>query len=237
MKLLFLAAALSGTMLAGMAATAQPGPGGPGGMLMRADANGDGIITHAEWLAAAATRFERMDANKDGKLSGDELHGRDDGEITKEAYMAKADERFQKLDTNHDGKITKDEIDAMTARFRDGGGRGGHGDMGPPPGAGPDGKGPDGDHGPDGHGPWGKGPHHGMHDMLEKVDTNHDGKISREEMRAAADARFDKLDTNKDGFIDKAEMDAAHDRMKKAFEERRGHMPPPPGAAQKDANQ
>ncbi|RYY23823.1 MAG: hypothetical protein EOP62_18795 [Sphingomonadales bacterium] len=33
-----------------------------------ADANNDGEITTAEWTAAATTRFQSLDTNKDGKL-------------------------------------------------------------------------------------------------------------------------------------------------------------------------
>jgi Ca2+-binding EF-hand superfamily protein len=142
------------------------------------------------------------------------------GAITKDQFMADADVRFQKLDANHDGKITPDEMQAMMQRFRDRGGRGGQpgGDTPPPPPGGPDG------------GRW-----HG-HDrgrMFEKLDTNHDGRISREEMRAAADRKFDKMDTNHDGFIDKAESEAAH----KMHRPRGDMAPPPPGGADSNTGQ
>ena len=47
----------------------QRGPGGPGGGLRRADANGDGTITKDEYIAAQLERFDRQDADKDGKLT------------------------------------------------------------------------------------------------------------------------------------------------------------------------
>jgi len=55
---------------------AQDGPPRPprgGMMMMRADANGDGVVTRAEALAEAGTRFDRLDANRDGKLDAAEL--------------------------------------------------------------------------------------------------------------------------------------------------------------------
>ena len=56
------------------AATAQDGPPrGPGGAMMRADANGDGIVTRAEALAEAGARFDRIDTNHDGKIDQAEL--------------------------------------------------------------------------------------------------------------------------------------------------------------------
>lgn len=63
------AAALGGvvaTLAAGGIAFAAIGPGmGPIG---HADLNNDGQITRAEWLQKAGEGFDRLDANKDGKL-------------------------------------------------------------------------------------------------------------------------------------------------------------------------
>jgi uncharacterized low-complexity protein len=54
------------------------------------------------------------------------------------------------------------------------------------------------------------------------MDTDKDGKVSMDEMKAMQSKKMDKMeehfrmaDTNKDGFIDKAEMDAHHAQMKK----------------------
>jgi hypothetical protein len=49
-----------------------PGGGGHHGM-MNADANGDGVITRAEWDAQSAAIFQRLDANGDGVISAAEL--------------------------------------------------------------------------------------------------------------------------------------------------------------------
>jgi hypothetical protein len=45
----------------------------------------------------------------------------------------------------------------------------------------------------------------GMSGPFQQCDTNHDGKITRDELPAAL---FDKLDTDKDGFVSEAELDA-----------------------------
>jgi hypothetical protein len=50
-----------------------PPPGGGGGFGMRADADGDGKISKAEFLAGGATQWERADANKDGKVDKAEI--------------------------------------------------------------------------------------------------------------------------------------------------------------------
>ncbi|QNA83334.1 hypothetical protein G4G27_04435 [Sphingomonas sp. So64.6b] len=226
MKKLLLAAALATTALAGGAAIAgQAEPGQRGGGMMRADTDNDGAVSRAEARAQAEARFARMDTNNDGQLAGDELkhrgrRGTTDGDatpITREAFLAKADERFAKLDTNNDGRISADEMAAARAGRGD---RPGRGDMvRPAPTASPT-----------------DGPARG-HGGIAKADTNGDGRISRDEMRAQEDRRFAKLDTNGDGFIDQAEMDASRAKMKAMRDQRRGgqpggpgDMPPPSGA-------
>jgi Ca2+-binding EF-hand superfamily protein len=49
---------------------------------------------------------------------------------------------------------------------------------------------------------------------FDRLDTNKDGKISREEAKGLIKEHFDKIDTNKDGFID-------HGELLKAAKERR----------------
>ena len=46
---------------------------GPGGAMMRADSDGDGVVTRVEALAEAGARFDRMDANHDGRIDKGEL--------------------------------------------------------------------------------------------------------------------------------------------------------------------
>jgi hypothetical protein len=42
--------------------------------------------------------------------------------------------------------------------------------------------------------------------FFDKIDTNHDGVISRAEYQAWVDSRFDKLDSNGDGVVDADEV-------------------------------
>lgn len=62
--------------IGGIAVASMHGPMGPFG---RADLNKDGTITKAEWMQAADTRFQQLDANKDGKLVASELPRRPHG--------------------------------------------------------------------------------------------------------------------------------------------------------------
>lgn len=123
---------------------AQPPEGGPGGraggmdpvqMIMRADLDGDGKVTKAEYLKS---QFDRMDRNKDGVIDekdfaempagmADRMKERvmradanGDGKVTPEEYAQSAGRLFDRFDTNGDGVITKDEAEAAVAKMRAG---------------------------------------------------------------------------------------------------------------------
>jgi len=53
-----------------------------------------------------------------------------------------------------------------------------------------------------------KPPHGGMANMMERLDTNGDGQITKDEAEAAKAARFAEADTNGDGGLSMAEMQA-----------------------------
>jgi hypothetical protein len=60
--------------------------------------------------------------------------------------------------------------------------------------------------------------------VMTRVDTDHDGKISSAEWKAATDARFSKTDTNGDGFISPDEMKAAAEKRQAARKARSEQM-------------
>ncbi|QNQ07605.1 EF-hand domain-containing protein [Sphingomonas alpina] len=211
MKKLLIAAALASTALAGAAIANPPGQAGRSAGMMRADTDGDGSISRSEYMAQAEARFARMDANGDGQIAGDEMRrpgrqaatgGDAAAPMTKAAYLAKAGERFARMDANGDGKISADEMQAMRdARGARRGPMGGQPDAATPnaPGAATGGL---------------RSDHRAK--MLQRIDTDGDGRISRDEMRVRDDKRFAKLDANSDGFIDQGEMEASRDRAKAA---------------------
>lgn len=95
---------------------------------------------------------------------------------------------------------------------------------------------PPGEGGP--RNPGGDGPGR-LDEMLKKVDTNGDGKISKEEWiefsRKEADDRFSKMDANKDGTVDKAEMEEGARKMRESRGQGGGDRPggfrrPEPGS-------
>jgi len=64
----------------------------------------------------------------------------------------------------------------------------------------------------------------GGNNLIQMLDTNKDGKVSREESSQAAveraNRRFDQLDADKDGFITQAEVDAARSKMRSEMGQR-----------------
>ena len=123
-----------------------------------------------------------------------------DGFITRDEFLAHPSDMFARLDTDHDGRISKIELAAMAAMHGD------HrvckvqkdGDAAPkdvpceslPPMAG------------------GPGDHMVMmmHNMAEKLDLDHDGRLSFSEFQAPMHDHFSKMDKNGDGYISKDEM-------------------------------
>ncbi|NJR72208.1 MAG: hypothetical protein HC782_03925 [Gammaproteobacteria bacterium] len=99
-------------------------------------------------------KLEKIDVNSDGKVSRDEA--------AKYKGVAK---HFDNVDANNDGYLTKDEMKAQRAKS--------------------------------------------IQAKFRAIDGNQDGRISRAEADAKTPKiaqHFDKLDTNKDGYIDKNEM-------------------------------
>ena len=132
-------------------------PGGPGGF-----GGPPGGGASGEELA---TRLMEFDADKDGKLTSDELPARMQGMLTRG-------------DADKDGKLTREEILAMAAaeggRGPGGGGRGEGGRRG------------EGRGGPGGGGPGGPGGPGGFVERMFEFDADKDGKLTRDELQAMA---------------------------------------------------
>lgn len=158
MNRVFLAAALASASFMAVAlvgpTAAQTAPAA------RGDANGDGMLSRDEAMAQADARFDRLDANKDGKLTPDEMHPRRPMGGTEPAASAPpavdgspppppppgpggrgfGGRMFARLDTNGDGVIDREEYRAQAAQ------------------------------------------------RFDRMDTNKDGKVDAAERQAARDA-------------------------------------------------
>jgi Ca2+-binding EF-hand superfamily protein len=134
-------AALVGATLSTVA-MADKGPmaaplGGPMMNFDELDADKDGKVTKEELAANRAAKFAEADADKDGKLSADEMVAmREKAEAARKAEMAKA--MIARIDSDKDGFVSAAEMDAMPM----------------------------------------------MDKMFDRVDENADGAISKDEMEA-----------------------------------------------------
>lgn len=108
MRKTLLAGALAALTLAaaGGVALAQQSPARG----LRADADGDGRISQAEFVGRRVQRLTTADANGDGSVAPEEMRA------AAQAHMAqRADARFQRLDANSDGAISRAEFDSRRA--------------------------------------------------------------------------------------------------------------------------
>ena len=191
--LLALGLALAGTATPALAQAPQPGAGKPAAHA-RIDANGDGVIDRSEAAAnpRMAEHFDRLDANKDGRITADERpqRGMRDGKAGRQGgHMSKLDsngdgvidrseaaanprmaEHFDKLDANKDGRIAADERPQRGMRDGKGGGQRG--------------------------------------ERMAQLDTDKDGRFSRDEFAGKQRVlqNFDAIDGNGDGFLTREEM-------------------------------
>lgn len=90
------------------------GEGRQGGlqMLLNADANGDGVVTRDEFLAARAATFARVDLNHDGVIDSSDI---DKIRRFRPQAADKAQALVGDLDLNHDGKVTTTEMKSAPA--------------------------------------------------------------------------------------------------------------------------
>ena len=79
----------------------------PAAMLEKADTDGDGRISRAEFVAARTANFAKFDRNGDGVITRDDFSS-----ILKFRPQAatRIDAMMAEMDTDHDGKVTRAEF-------------------------------------------------------------------------------------------------------------------------------
>lgn len=210
-----------------------PGMGGPGGPPPNAmpnaifnaiDTDGDGAITTRE-LRKAVVALKQFDADKDGKITQDEVSGgppnpqamidramendkNGDGKLSKAELPRHLAHALGNADANGDGSIDRAELTAaiQSSRPQFGGTGGGAGGF---RGAG----GLTGD-------PRPGGPN------LSQFDRNGDGQLSADEMPNQLRGMLHGSDQNGDGKLDMAELKAIQQRLNERV---RGQRALPPG--------
>jgi Ca2+-binding EF-hand superfamily protein len=184
---------LAGTALAvalGATAFAQTGPGAksPGERFRsqffeRLDANKDGKITKTEFEASRAAEIKAADKNGDGSVSKEEFAAY--GDQRRGGFV---DRMFARLDKNDDGKLTADEISTRRGKRGDRAERGER---------------------------RGRGARAGRINF-ERADAAKKGFLTLEDLtklrsaraETAAKRRFERLDTNRDGKLTADELPA-----------------------------
>lgn len=111
---------------------ARPAHPDPGAVFDQTDANKDGKVTRAEYVAARSARFDTLDKNRDGVVSKadfpraaanpqaaarldamiGEADADKDGKVTRAELARAPAPGFDRVDTNKDGVVTKAELAA-----------------------------------------------------------------------------------------------------------------------------
>lgn len=115
MKNTLLAGALAALTLAAagdVAVARQAAPQAAAPRAVRADADGDSRISHAEFVGRRLRRLTAADSDRDGSVTPEEMRA-----VARARMAQRADARFQRLDANNDGAISRAEFDdRRTAR-------------------------------------------------------------------------------------------------------------------------
>jgi Ca2+-binding EF-hand superfamily protein len=156
------------------------------------DINKDGRVSRDELLGKATARFDSADANKDGTLTPDEHAA---------AHKRKAQEHFTKADKNADGALTADELPRHFAGMLSKLDTNKDGKLTQPELA---------------------AGHEKFAARFSKKHPQASAPKQRSELVAHMNARFDKLDANKDGSLSPEELRKGHH-----FRGHRGHWPRP----------
>ena len=177
----------------------------------KADKNADGNLSLEEFIEMHKNRPPRPQGPPPNDMRPDRPPKMERGnrpsreEMPREKMKQRVEEVFKEADKDGDGKLTLDEFKSIKPP------RGPKPPLPPnkpvPPGRGP---------GPEGQRPMGQK----VMELLKEADTNNDGKVSLEELKAVrphiTEERFKRMDTNNDGFITKEDVRdwAEHARAK-----------------------
>jgi Ca2+-binding EF-hand superfamily protein len=181
------------TILAGIAALAVSGTAAAqtGGFHRSGDRNVD--MTRAQAAAKADQAFQRLDLNRDGRVTRDEMRQ------AREQFRAQAQERrAQRL-----AQLTPEQRAQIEQRRAQRGERGGERAQRWANRGGGEARGQRG--------------HRGGERMFGEQ-----GFVTAEQFRARALERFDRMDLNNDGVVTAAERQQAREQMRQRWQERRG---------------
>lgn len=87
---------------------------GAHGMMMKADANDDGVISKDEFMTFHEEKFQSFDKDGDGNVTKEEMTS-----YREEKREKMRDAHFDEADTDKDGKLSKDEMEAHKEKMQD----------------------------------------------------------------------------------------------------------------------
>ena len=99
-------------------------------MFTRLDANKDGRVTRDELDAMRGRMGDKMKGRRDGPPPPPPLGTFDtnkDGKISRDEWVSRPDPMFERADANKDGRLTREEAAAAARQGREGGPRRGPG--------------------------------------------------------------------------------------------------------------
>lgn len=169
----------------------------PGGDLVTTlfafDANKDGKLSKDEVPERMQGIFARADADKDGFITREELTKATAGQERRGEGGPPMDMLFRAIDKNQDGVLSKEEIAGAAAALQTLDKNG-------------DGQLTQDEVRPQMRGGRGGNPQEMISRMFEENDKNHDGKLSKAEMPERMAEMFDRADEDKDGFVTREEL-------------------------------
>lgn len=128
-----------------------------------------------------------------------------DGKISESEAPQQMANQFARVDQNSDGFLDEAEIDTFASRARSGG----QGGQRPPR--------------------QGQAGRANPADQLRNMDSNGDGQITKDEMPAQMQQRFDRIDQNGDGVVDEEEIEAMASRFRGGSGNGQQRRAQPPG--------
>lgn len=171
MKVLLMIAASAAVFAASATAESQRGPASRNAAMPQKPKT-EQPLTRAQLVKNLEAEFKAIDTNGDGVLSQSELAAAEAKAQQQRLAQIRAqmEAEFDRLDTNHDGTLSKAEFMAAAPQLP----------TTPPTGT----------------------------DLMGRFDKNHDGKVTLDEFRAPMLQRFDQCDTNHDGVLQPEELRA-----------------------------
>jgi Ca2+-binding EF-hand superfamily protein len=136
--------------------------------------------THSRIIACALSLFVLPVAfAKDADKKHAKMDADGDGLVSRAEHTAGVQRMFAEMDTNQDGAVTAVELDAKKDK---------HGDK--------------------------RRDEMSATEVISMSDQNADGRLTAAEYTTSADSKFDKMDTNRDGSLSKDELEAGHKAKK-----------------------